>query len=129
MGASQDEERRMRPDSRNPTAVCAVIAFACVVAACGAGGGGTAAPTFPQGAPSPQPSFSAGPLPSPSVNPSLKIQHVVIIIQENRSFDNMFNGFPGADTAQTGKTSNGQTVQLRTIHLDQGYDLRHRHYT
>jgi phospholipase C len=24
----------------------------------------------------------------------------VIVIQENRSVDNLFNGFPGADTAQ-----------------------------
>jgi phospholipase C len=30
-----------------------------------------------------------------------KIQHVVIIVQENRSFDNLFNGFPHADTVRT----------------------------
>jgi phospholipase C len=28
-----------------------------------------------------------------------KIQHVVIIIQENRSFNNLFYGYPGAKTA------------------------------
>src|SRR5215467_7250899 len=131
MDAAQDEEHSMKPDSIRATFICAVIASACVAAACGAGGGGgLASPSFPQGGqPSPHPSYSAGPLPSPSVNPSLKIQHVVIIIQENRSFDNLFNGFPGADTAQYGQMSNGQTVKLGTIHLDQGYDLRHRHYT
>ncbi len=30
------------------------------------------------------------------------IQHVFIIIQENRTFDNLFNGYPGADTVQSG---------------------------
>lgn len=30
------------------------------------------------------------------------IKHVVIIIQENRSFDNVFSGFPGADSATYG---------------------------
>ncbi|HEY7992966.1 MAG TPA: alkaline phosphatase family protein [Candidatus Eremiobacteraceae bacterium] len=129
MDAAEDEERAMKPDSVRATTVCAIIASACVAAACGAGGGGTATPSLPLGRPSPLPSASAGPLPSPSVNPALKIQHVVIIVQENRSFDNMFNGFPGADTAQSGKMSNGQTVQLTSIHLDQGYDLRHRHFT
>ena len=28
-----------------------------------------------------------------------KIQHVVIIVQENRTTDNLFHGLPGADTA------------------------------
>ena len=31
------------------------------------------------------------------------IQHIVIIMQENRSFDNLFNGFPGADTVHSGR--------------------------
>ena len=30
------------------------------------------------------------------------LKHVVIIIQENRSFDNMFSGFPGAEAPQFG---------------------------
>lgn len=30
------------------------------------------------------------------------IQHVVIVIQENRSFDNLFSGFPGADAPAFG---------------------------
>lgn len=30
------------------------------------------------------------------------IQHVIVIMQENRTFDNLFNGYPGADTVQTG---------------------------
>ena len=36
-----------------------------------------------------------------------KIEHVVYIVQENRSFDNMFQGYPGADTVSHGKELNG----------------------
>ncbi len=108
--------------------VFAAALLACVAAACGGGTGSTVAGS-PHQAPSPTQSQSPGPLPSPSFDPSLKIQHVVIIIQENRSFDNMFNGFPGADTAQSGKMSDGQVVPLTPIGLAQGFDLRHRHYT
>src|SRR6516225_3566492 len=31
------------------------------------------------------------------------IQHVIVIIQENRTFDNLFALFPGADGTTTGK--------------------------
>ncbi len=40
------------------------------------------------------------------------IQHVVFIIKENRSFDNYFGTFPGADGATSGKVSNGSTITL-----------------
>ena len=33
-----------------------------------------------------------------------KIKHIVYIVQENRSFDNMFQGYPGADTRPTATT-------------------------
>jgi phospholipase C len=55
-----------------------------------------------------------------------KIKHIVIIMQENRSFDNMFNGFPGADTAQTGM-NHGEQVTLQPIPLEQGTDVDHTH--
>jgi len=29
------------------------------------------------------------------------IKHIVVIVQENRSFDNLFYGYPGADTAKS----------------------------
>jgi phospholipase C len=57
---------------------------------------------------------------------SSKIQHIVIIMQENRSFDNLFNGFPGADTVSSGM-SRGQTIPLQPIPLEQGSDLDHTH--
>ena len=42
------------------------------------------------------------------------IQHVVIIVQENRSFNDLFEGFPGATTASSGELSNGQSVNPGT---------------
>ena len=37
-----------------------------------------------------------------------KISHVVFIVQENRSFDNMFQGYPGADTVSKRKELEGR---------------------
>jgi phospholipase C len=59
--------------------------------------------------------------------PSGYISHVVIIVQENRSFDDLFNGFPGANTVQSGENSFGQTVQLQPESLTAPYDLSHTH--
>jgi phospholipase C len=44
---------------------------------------------------------------------SSPIQHIVLVIQENRSFDNLFATFPGARGAKTGlfKTSSGDKKQ------------------
>jgi phospholipase C len=41
-----------------------------------------------------------------------KIQHIVFIIKENRSFDNYFGTFPGADGATSGLISTGQLIPL-----------------
>jgi phospholipase C len=41
-----------------------------------------------------------------------KIKHVVFIIKENRSFDNYFGRYPGADGATQGRTSDGRVVDL-----------------
>ena len=54
-----------------------------------------------------------------------KIRHVVFLIQENRSFDNLFHGFPGADTATSGLTSGGQQVTLQPVSLKAPFDLLH----
>jgi phospholipase C len=43
------------------------------------------------------------------------IKHVIVVIQENRSFDNFFAGYPGADTTMKGKTHDGKTVRLKPI--------------
>jgi phospholipase C len=59
--------------------------------------------------------------------PPSKIAHVVIIVQENRTPDNLFNGLPGADTVRVGRDSTGKTVRLAPIGLTAPYDLGHRH--
>ena len=46
-----------------------------------------------------------------------KIRHVVYIVQENRSFDDLFQGYPHADTVSSGKNSKGETIQLRPVSL------------
>ena len=40
------------------------------------------------------------------------IKHVVVVMQENRSFDNLFATFPGADGTTTGKIHTGQYIPL-----------------
>lgn len=80
-----------------------------------------------------------GPTSSPA-----KIQHVVIMMQENRSFNNIFAGFPGATTAMQGPCKpqgsaaawckGDHIVQLRSINLatgtgpNQGKDIDHSHH-
>jgi phospholipase C len=63
----------------------------------------------------------------PATSPSSKIKHVVIIFQENRSTDDLFNGFPGADTVKSGMNSKGQVVQLQPVSLSAPYDIGHKH--
>jgi phospholipase C len=53
-----------------------------------------------------------------------KIKHVVILIQENRSFDNLFATFPGADGATQGTMHDGTVVPLVPKDLA-GFDIDH----
>jgi phospholipase C len=57
--------------------------------------------------------------------PTGKIQHVVIIVQENRSFDDLFQGFPHADTVPSGQNSKGQTIKLQPVGLEVQYVIDH----
>lgn len=56
-----------------------------------------------------------------------KIQHVIVVIQENRTMDNMFNGFPNADTVLQGADSRGKKVALLPEGLEWEYDPDHTH--
>ena len=56
-----------------------------------------------------------------------QIQHVVVIMQENRSPDNLFHGLPGADIANTGLNSKGQVITLGQIPLVSHYGPDHRY--
>ncbi len=104
-------------------------------AACGEGA------AWPGLQPTPRPTVRASVSPSPaaarSTSPSAKprgtpiatpaITHVVIIVQENRTPDNLFHGLPGADIANSGLDTNGDTIALQPIPLDDPYDLDHSH--
>jgi phospholipase C len=62
-----------------------------------------------------------------------EIAHVVIVIQENRSFDNFFATFPGADGTTVGRMKYGsgyQYIPLKKSNLKERCDLRHsyNHY-
>ncbi len=53
------------------------------------------------------------------------IKHVVFIYKENRSFDNMFGTFPGANGATSGPTSFGQVLQLQHMPDAVAHDICH----
>ncbi|HEV3092137.1 MAG TPA: alkaline phosphatase family protein [Candidatus Cybelea sp.] len=52
-----------------------------------------------------------------------KITHVIYLVQEGRSFDDLFGGYPGADTVSSGEISSGKTVGLQPISLKARYDI------
>ncbi len=54
-----------------------------------------------------------------------KIQHIVVIVQENRSFNNLFMGFPGAKTQNYGYDSNSEKIMLKPMHLSLSWDIEH----
>ncbi len=86
-----------------------------LLAACGGKGGG-GIPAVPVG--------SAPPIDGNTIGRA-GIAHVVIVIQENRSFDNLFMGYPGADTATSGQTHDGRTINLGPVPFEFPYDVNH----
>jgi phospholipase C len=60
--------------------------------------------------------------PSPNQTP---IKHVVFVIQENRSFNNLFMGYPGATTAAYGYDKEGRKVKVRPRKLWSFWDPGH----
>src|SRR5579863_1175542 len=98
--------------------LCAA-AIAAFSPGCSGGGGASALPR-PIGTATSTPSATA----SAPLDP---IKHVVIIIQENRSFNDLFLGFPGAYTSNTGKMSNGVVVTMSPEPLEDKPDLGHGH--
>jgi phospholipase C len=51
-----------------------------------------------------------------------QIQHIVIIVKQNKSFDHFFGAFPGVNGASTATLSNGQVINLVSVN-DQMPDL------
>src|SRR5579862_1298305 len=68
-----------------------------------------------------------------------KIAHIVVMVQENRSFDNIFAGFPGANTVMEGACvprpwcKGSHMIPLHSVTLEhgvglnQGTDIDHSH--
>src|SRR5690348_6161539 len=55
------------------------------------------------------------------------VKHVIIIMQENRTPDNLLHGLPNADIANSGIDSKGHKIELTPIPLANDYDLDHHH--
>ena len=91
----------------------ALVLAAIVPASCSGRAGPPTVPTVPAGVPVQPFGDSRG-----------KIKHVVILIQENRSFDNLFATFPGADGATQGMMHDGTIVPLVAKSLA-GFDIDH----
>lgn len=98
--------------------LCCLLVSA--LAACSGGGSGMGLSQQP----SATPVYETTPLGSAGI-----IKHVVIIVQENRSFNNLFEGFPGANTATSGLAHDGSRVALVPRLLEDGHDLGHFHYS
>lgn len=94
------------------------LTLAAVVPAACNGSGGTAAPGLPEARGSGNVVLDTG--------GSSPIKHIIVIIQENRTFDNIFHGFPGANTVSTGK-GHGKTYTLVEYPLAWPHDLNHDH--
>jgi phospholipase C len=57
------------------------------------------------------------------------IKHVIFIIKENRSFDQYFGLFPGANGATTGRTEDGVVPLVRGLPNQLPHDLMHQYPT
>jgi phospholipase C len=100
---------------------CSIAALAAIVglASCGGSASGPSSTAMvPQGVTASSAGTGSG-----------VIKHVVILIQENRSFDDFFATFPGADGATEGlmKTPSGkdETVPLKEVNLVAPCDFGH----
>jgi phospholipase C len=89
-------------------------------ASTGQGGGGVSLP--PAGA-----AASRGGVvvmrPGTGVSP---IQHIIVVMQENRSFDNLFENFPGANTVTSGM-GHGKVYTLQPVPLTWNFPMPHDH--
>jgi phospholipase C len=102
----------------------ALAALAACAALAGCSGGTASIPTSTTGVATAHRAAGADSQPAAAARKS-KIQHVVIVVQENRSFDNLFQGYPGANTVSSGKNSKGQTIALQPEGLEADYQVNH----
>ncbi len=86
------------------------MVLACATAACSGGTGS---------------SVTGLPLAAPLATSTSPIRHVVFVIQENRSFNDLFMGYPGATTQRYGYDEYGNKIALQPIGLVTDWDLAH----
>jgi phospholipase C len=97
------------------TTFASVFALCCVLPAAGCASG---APPITAGGTNAVPFVASRQNTAASSVPSGDyIKHVIVIVQENRTFDNLFARFPGADGATEGRTHTGAMVPLRKADL------------
>ena len=97
----------------------------CAAVLCACGGGGASVASAPAAAPTATNQQVAG---SP-------IAHVIVVVQENRTFDNMFGssslaggaGYPGADTTLQALLPDGSYEAMQAIPLEIPYTPLHAH--
>jgi phospholipase C len=103
----------------------ALVLGACSLATgCGGGSSGSGAPhVVPTLAPTPTP------LPTQRTSPSQRLKHIVVIIQENRTTDNLFNGFclPHGTCADTVTVDPVTGTHLQPESLAAPYSPYHEH--
>jgi phospholipase C len=112
----RDRRKASRPGvARAPLRIPLLLGGLCALA------GASGCTTYFEMNPSPPP-------PASKVSPvaGSPIQHIVIIMQENRTFDNLFNGYPGADSVESAP-DRGVLISLRPIPLADGQDPDHSH--
>ena len=96
--------------------VAVMLTAAIMVSGCGGGSHQTLLPRGGSGAARAVRSIPLG-----------KIDHVIIVVQENRTLNNLFLNFPGATTQSWGLDSNNNHVDLLPISMTAPYDLDHKH--
>ena len=97
----------------------AVLLTALLLASCADGSVGQNGAPEPAGLQRLSPLSGSGPTP---------LQHIVVIVQENRAFDDLFSTFPNAEGATQGlmKTPSGdQYVPLQEVNLAEPCDFHH----
>jgi phospholipase C len=108
------------PAFRPIAALCAAIALLVACAEARSPGQGTSpTPVAPDELPTPEPTSAAK-----LAQARDRIEHIVFVIKENRTFDHLFGRFPGADGATEGVTCQGETIPLARAE-DQTLDAPH----
>jgi phospholipase C len=103
----------------------ALLAVGFAVTGCNANGSLSRLPETPQ--------TSSGPARSAVIRSGAQqsqrtkgpIQHVIFVVQENRSFNNLFMGYPGATTQNYGYDTKGHKIVLRAQDLAELWDIDH----